>query len=155
MNDKINPEGKQPNRGEDGFMASNVDGSKIEPMFDYGVMQYEGDTELASQARRFIEELTLLLEKNKDKTVNEVLDDFKEKFKIKKIEHYKVENSLWGQFTKDEKIGMSLQGFRQITKDGKPYRIPHVAFSADLDYLDGFINRIIKKAKELNLIDKV
>jgi len=27
-----------------------------------------------------------------------------------------------------------------------------VAFSADLDYLDGFINRIIKKAKDLNLV---
>ena len=28
-----------------------------------------------------------------------------------------------GQFTKDEKLGMSLQGFRQTTKDGKAYRI--------------------------------
>ena len=152
MTDKINPEGKQPNRGDDGMMASNVDGSKIEPMFDYGVMQYEGNAEMESQSRRFIEELTHLLENNKEKTVEEVLDDFKEKFKVKKIDHYSVEESLWGQFTKDEKLGMSLQGFRQTTKDGKPYRIPHVAFSADLDYLDGFINRIIKKAKDLNII---
>jgi len=155
MSDTINPEGKQPNRGEKGKMASNVDGSPIEGVFDYGVMQYEGSAETDAQARRFIEEFTYLLEKKKDKTVNEVLEEFKEKFKVKKIDHYRVEDSLWYQFTKDEKLGMSLQGFRSAQKDGKPYRVPHIAFSADLDYLDGFINRIIKKAKELNLIDKV
>ena len=33
MSDTINPEGKQPNRGEKGKMASNVDGSPIEGVF--------------------------------------------------------------------------------------------------------------------------
>ena len=38
MSDTINPEGKQPNRGEKGKMASNVDGSPIEGVFDYGII---------------------------------------------------------------------------------------------------------------------
>ena len=52
--------------------------------------------------------------------------------------------------TKDERLGQSIQGHRlSVDKDGNKLRIPHVGFSADLDYLDEFINRIIQKAKEI------
>ena len=71
MSDTINPEGKQPNRGEKGKIASNVDGSPIDGVFDYGIMQYEGSAETDAQARRFIEEFTYLLEKKKD-NINKV-----------------------------------------------------------------------------------
>ena len=52
--------------------------------------------------------------------------------------------------TKEERLGMSIQGFRQSTdENGNQIRIPHVGFSADLDYLDDFINRIVQKALKL------
>jgi hypothetical protein len=48
--------------------------------------------------------------------------------------------------TKDERLGQSVQGFRQSTdENGEKIRIPHVGFSADLDYLDEFVNRLVKK----------
>ena len=62
----------------------------------------------------------------------------------------KIEDSVWGQLTKDERLGQSMQGFREaIDKDGKKIRIPHVGFSADLDYLDEFVNRLTKKIKNI------
>ena len=52
--------------------------------------------------------------------------------------------------TKDERLGQSVQGFRQTTdENGKKIRILHVGFSADLDYLDEFLNRIVKKVIDI------
>jgi len=62
----------------------------------------------------------------------------------------KVEDSVWHQLTKDERIGQSMQGFRQTTdNEGNKIRIPHIGFSADLDYLDEFVNRLAKKIASL------
>jgi hypothetical protein len=62
----------------------------------------------------------------------------------------KVEDSVWHQLTKDERLGFSMQGFRQTTdNDGNKIRIPHIGFSADLDYLDEFVNRLAKKIATL------
>ena len=58
--------------------------------------------------------------------------------------------SVWGQLTKDERLGMSVQGFRTDTdENGNPIRIPHIGFSADLDYLDEFCSRLANKVKNL------
>ena len=35
--------------------------------------------------------------------------------------------------------------------DGKKIKIPHVGFSADLDYLDEFVNRLTKRLKDLEV----
>ena len=57
------------------------------------------------------------------------------------------------QLTKDEHIGQNIQGFKIISDDkGNKKRIPHIGFSSDLDYLDGFINRLILKLENLGLI---
>ena len=61
----------------------------------------------------------------------------------------KIEDTVWGQLTKGEKLGASIQGYREITEDGKRIRIPHIGFSADLDYLDEFLNRIVKKVNKI------
>ena len=45
---------------------------------------------------------------------------------------------------------MSVQGFRTYTdENGNPIRIPHIGFSADLDYLDEFCSRLANKVKNL------
>ena len=71
----------------------------------------------------------------------------------------KYEDSLWYQFTKNEKIGNSVQGFKQIRdKNGNFIRIPNITFSSDLDNLDKMLNRFIKimeyNIKEKNLQSK-
>ena len=152
---KKKSKGKQPNRGVDGFMASNVTGEKITPLFDYGIIEYDGNAEnqdnLKQNIKRVVEEVVELVDTNKELNGHQILDKIKDKFNIEKPEILKVENSLWHQFTKDERLGLSLQGFREENVNGKKIRIPHVAFSADLDYLDAFVNRLILKIKNLKL----
>ena len=77
-------------------------------------------------------------------------EELKTRFNLVEIPMKKIEDSVWGQLTKDERIGTTIQGFRQSTNEqGEKIRIPHVGFSADLDYLDEFVNRLIKKATEV------
>lgn len=70
-------------------------------------------------------------------------------YKLKQIPMMNTENSLWYQFTKDEKIGANIQGYRSAEKDGEKIRIPYIAFGADLDYLDEMMKRIITRINSL------
>lgn len=74
-------------------------------------------------------------------------------YKIAEIPMMRVEDSLWHQFTKDEKIGCNIQGYRTISKDDKKIRIPYVAFGADLEYLNEMMTRIVLKIQSLK-VDK-
>ena len=77
-------------------------------------------------------------------------EELKRRFETTPIPMKSIEESVWGQLTKDERIGQSVQGFRNAKdENGKPIRIPHVGFSADLDYLDEFVNRLVRKAQEI------
>jgi len=77
-------------------------------------------------------------------------EELKEKFQLEEIPMKSVKDSVWGQLTKNERIGESIQGFRMSTdENGKKIRIPHIGFSADLDYLDEFVNRLVIKIKNI------
>ena len=148
---------KEPNQGENGLMASNVTGETITPIFDYGIIEYDGASEnqdnLKQNIKRVVEEIVDLVDNNKELNGHQILDKIKDKFNIEKPQIYKYEDSVWHQFTKDERLGCSLQGFREVNENGKKIRIPHVSFSADLDYLDAFINRLVTKIKSLKFPD--
>ena len=76
--------------------------------------------------------------------------ELKMKFDIIEIPMKSIKDSIWGEMTKDERLGQSVQGFRQsIDANGNTNRIPHIGFSADLDYLDEFVNRLTKKIKNI------
>jgi hypothetical protein len=62
-----------------------------------------------------------------------------ENYKLKELPTLEIENSLWHEFTKDEKLGQSIQGYRTSTINGEKIRIPYIAFGADLDYLNEMI----------------
>ena len=67
----------------------------------------------------------------------------------------KYEDSLWYELTKNENLGVSTQGYREvIQEDGKKIRIPHIAMSADLDYLDDFVKRIFATVRNLTISQK-
>ena len=75
-----------------------------------------------------------------------LIEELKLKFQIVEIPMMKIEGTIWHALTKDERIGQSVQGFRQTTdSDGKQIRIPHIGFSADLDYLEEMIQRLATK----------
>lgn len=77
------------------------------------------------------------------------LSQIKQSYKLEKVPLMSVENSLWYEFTKDEKLGANIQGYTTAEKDGKKIRIPHVHFSADLDYLNDMMSRIITRINSL------
>ena len=126
-----------------GKIKSNVENDKdIEPLFDYG--------DITERDKSVIEEVINLLQAIPGVPVEMVIAELKEKFQLVTIPMMKVEDSVWHQLTKDERIGQSMQGFRQTSdKDGNKIRIPHIGFSADLDYLDEFVNRLAKKIASL------
>lgn len=120
-------------------IKSNVETEKdIEPLFDYG--------DITDRDKSVVEEVITLLEARPGVPSEMVIAEMKEKFQLVTIPMMKVEDSVWHQLTKDERIGQSMQGFRQTTdENGDKIRIPHIGFSADLDYLDEFVNRLAKK----------
>jgi hypothetical protein len=120
-------------------IKSNVETDKdIEPLFDYG--------DITERDKSVVEEVINLLQARPGVPSEMVIAELKEKFQLVTIPMMKVEDSVWHQLTKDERIGQSMQGFRQTTdNEGNKIRIPHIGFSADLDYLDEFVNRLATK----------
>ena len=120
-------------------IKSNVETDKdIEPLFDYG--------DITDRDKSVVEEVINLLQARPGVPSEMVIAELKEKFQLVTVPMMKVEDSVWHQLTKDERIGQSMQGFRQTTdNDGNKIRIPHIGFSADLDYLDEFVNRLATK----------
>ncbi len=119
-------------------------GEEIEPTFDYGdIKQRDKDVVL---------EIIKWLRERNGVPVDMLIDELKIKFQLEEVPMKKVEDTVWGQLTKGERLGASIQGFRETKdKDGKKIRIPHIGFSADLDYLDEFLNRIVEKVNKINL----
>ena len=133
---------KNPNEGTDGKLASNMTGEAIESNFDYG--------NIKDDHKKLVEEIISLLQSRAGIPTQMIVEELKLKFQLENIPMVKVENSLWHQFTKNERIGQSVQGFREARdKDGKRIRIPHIGFSADLDYLDEMIQRIAQQVRNI------
>ena len=131
---------KEPNEGTDGKVASNMTGEAIEGVFDYG--------DVTDRDKKVVEEVIELIRQRPGVPGDMIIEELKTKFQLVEIPLKKIEDSIWGQLTKDERLGQSIQGFRNSNDEkGNPIRIPHVGFSADLDYLDGFVNRLIKKVE--------
>tara|TARA_B100000927_G_scaffold239939_1_gene201149 strand:- start:121 stop:522 length:402 start_codon:yes stop_codon:yes gene_type:complete len=125
-----------------GKIKSTVDGSDIEPLFDYG--------DITERDKSVVNEVISLIESRPGVPGEMLVSELKEKFKLVTIPMMKLEDSVWYQLTKDEKIGASMQGFREtIDKDGNKIRIPHIGFSADLDYLDEFVNNLTRKIESI------
>ena len=131
------------NNDSSGLVRSNSEKEKIiSPIYDFGSIQ-ESDLTI-------VQAILDILEKKDNCSISEIKKEIKEQFIIDKIPQRKVEDSLWYQFTKDENLGLSVQGYRTTTdENGNKIKIPHIGFSADLDYLNEFIQRILKKGNSL------
>ncbi len=135
---------REPNQGGlDGTgLASNMTGESITGNYDYG--------NITDSDKKVVNEIIDLMRERENVPCGMFAEELKSRFNLVEIPMKKIEDSLWGILTKDESLGQSVQGFRQVTdENGEKIRIPHVGFSADLDYLDEFVNRIVKKIDEL------
>ena len=117
-------------------------GEAIETVFDYG--------SITERDKKLIEEVIKLMRERPGVPSDMIAEELKQKFELEEVPMKKIEDSVWGQLTKDERLGQSIQGFRLARdEDGKKFKVPHVGFSADLDYLDEFVNRLVKKIKDI------
>jgi hypothetical protein len=107
--------------------------------------------EPTKQEKKVAEDIlnTIIGDASKEIPLKFTISRIQESYKLKEVPILNLENSLWHQFTKDEKIGQSIQGYRTQVIDGKSIRVPHIAFGADLDYLDEMIRRIITRINNL------
>jgi len=131
-----------PNEGKNGNLASNMTGEEITSTFNYG--------NITERDKKIVEEILELMRDRSNVPCGMFAEELKTRFQLVEIPMKKIEDTVWGQLTKDERIGQSIQGFRQaVDENGKKIKIPHVGFSADLDYLDEFINRLVKKVESI------
>ena len=121
----------------------SVDNKDFEFLKDH----YEITKEDKKVAENILE--TIIEDSQKNIHLKFSISKIQENYKLKEVPMMSVEDSLWNQFTKDEKIGQSIQGYRTAEVDGKRVRIPHIGFSADLDYLDEMMKRIITSINNL------
>jgi hypothetical protein len=129
---------KEPSEGVNGKLASNMTGEAIEGVFDYG--------NITEDHKAVVKEIIEFLRQREGVPTQMLIEELKLKFQFVEIPMKNIEDSVWGQLIKDERLGVSIQGFRTTKdKEGKQIKIPHVGMSADLDYLDEFANRLVQK----------
>ena len=110
--------------------------------YDYG--------DITDRDKVVVREIIDLLRAREQVPCGMFAEELKTRFQLEEVPMQDIESSVWGQLTKDERLGQSVQGFKLSTdENGKKIRIPHIGFSADLEYLDEFVNRLTKKVKNI------
>ena len=107
--------------------------------------------DLSDRDKKIAEDILKKIKENQSHNIplKHTISQIKENYKIEEIPLMNIEDSLWYEFTKDEKLGTNVQGYTTTERDGKRIRIPHVHFSADLDYLNDMIGRFITRINNL------
>jgi hypothetical protein len=120
--------------------TSNLTGMPIEKNFDYG--------NISKKDKQVVNEVLNNL--HSELPLEQQIDVIKKKFQITEIPMTKLEDSIWYQMTKDYKLGATKQGLaRRRDKDGNEYDVPHMSYSADLDYLDTVMEDLILKIRKM------
>jgi len=104
-----------------------------------------------TQEKKVAEDILNLLKEDGAKNIplKFTVTKIQENYKLKELPTLEIENSLWHGFTKDEKLGQSIQGYRTSTINGEKIRIPYLSFGADLDYLNEMIARFITRINNI------
>jgi hypothetical protein len=123
--------------------TSIVSKEEIQPVFNYGSVTKE-HKEAVQEVISILEDRTTL-----GMDISMIVAELKQKFNIEEVPIFDVKKSKWYNYTRDERIGASIQGWR-LDKDenGNSIRVPFIGMGADLDYLDEMLDRIIKKHEE-------
>ena len=88
----------------------------------------------------------------------QALDRVKDNFKLQEIEMMDINKTLLGKVLEEnnwrKKLGATYQGYTTILKDGRQYRIPHLALNADIDLIDEFVQFVFQKGVDIGKSDK-
>lgn len=125
-----------------GLATSNVTGEDITPSYDYGAV--------TERDKLLINEIISILKSRKEVPIDMVVEEINTKFEIEEIPMMDIKDTLWYQLTKDEPLGQNIQGFRMsLDENQNKIKVPFISFQADLDFLDGFLNRLVQKVNNL------
>ena len=130
----------------DGKIKSLVTGESIKTWFDYDTVT-DRDKEVAETVLNRVSELT---EQNvPHKIIKEkVITDFK----IKQVPLLDYKKSLFWKHAHDKGLGVTQQGYREDVVNGEQVRIPILNMTADLDYLNDWVDEILTDASNLKSI---
>jgi hypothetical protein len=125
-----------------GFATSSVTGEDIIPGYDYG--------SITERDKLLIGEILSILKNRKQVPVDMIVEEINTTFNLEETPMMKLEDTLWYQLTKDEPLAQTVQGFRMsLDEKQNKIKVPFISFQADLDFLDGFINRLVQKVNNL------
>lgn len=130
----------------DGRIKSLVTGESIKTWFDYDTVT-DRDKEVAETVLNRVSELT---EQNvPHKIIKEkVITDFK----IKQVPLLDYKKSLFWKYAQNKGLGVTQQGYREAVVNDEQVRIPILNMTADLDYLDAWVEEILTEASNLKSI---
>jgi|TARA_B100001094_G_C18158405_1_gene787846 hypothetical protein len=130
----------------DGRIKSLVTGENIKTSLDYDTIT-DRDKEVAETVLNRVSELT---EQNVPQNIikEKIITDFK----IKQIPLLDYKKSLFWKYAKDKGLGVTQQGWREDIVNGEQVRIPVLNMTADLDYLDAWVEEILTEASNLKTI---
>ena len=118
------------------------DYTDVESVYDYG--------SITTEHKKLVEEIIKILKENSNLSTDDVIHNLKEKFKVDLPPTLDIEKSLWHEFTKDYRLGSSIQGHIDTIVDNKKYRNPLIGFTADLQTLDKMLIDFKIKFEELD-----
>ena len=122
--------------------GKQFDETQYETVYDYGA--------ISDADKKLVKEFVKILEDRQGVPTPVLINELKTKFELEEHEYKKLEDGKWYELTHDfsTKIQYHHQGFKQIQiGDGKVLRIPHLAFSLDLDRLNDLADHIENKVK--------
>lgn len=118
------------------------DYTDVESVYDYG--------SITKEHKKLVEEIIKILKQNSNLSTDDVIHSLREKFKIDLPPTLDIEKSLWHEFTKDYKLGTSIQGHIDTIIDNKKFRNPLIGFTADLQTLDRMLIDFKLKFEEID-----
>ena len=120
------------------------DYTDVESVYDYG--------SITKEHKKLVEEIIKILKRKDNASTDDVIEELKVKFKVDLPPTLDIEKSLWHEFTKDYKLGSSIQGHIDTIVNGKKFRNPLIGFTADLQTLDKMLIDFKLKFEEIDAI---
>jgi len=137
---------KPGNKSPDGKIKSLVTGESIKTFLDYDTITIR-DKEVVETVLNQIDDL-----KNKKVPDNVIREKIIQDFKIKEVPLVDYKKSLFWKYAKDKKLGITQQGYRNDIVNDEPVRMPILNLTADLDYLNAWVEEILAEASNLKTI---
>jgi ribosomal protein S3AE len=138
----MNNDISKPSQSIDGLLTSNVTNKPLDE-------EIFSTIDTTDEQKKAIRSVLQHIKNRKNIPLDIVLQEIQQQYSLEDVPEMNIEESIWYQLTKNERIGFQKQGFRVDIVNGKRVKIPHLSFSSDLDYLDNMINKIIEKIKNI------